>query len=64
MLQSQRNGEAAWTDLGVKTGNKFVDARPPVESGKPEVRNYRMVFIQDNEPVGQWSDVVSTTVQP
>lgn len=34
-LQSQRNGEPDWTDLGVRTGIKHVDARPPVEADKP-----------------------------
>lgn len=62
LVQSERNGES--TDLGVKTGTKFVDDRPPVEPGKPEVRTYRSLYVYNGETVGGWSDVVSVTVQP
>lgn len=64
LLQGAREGEAGWTDLGVKTGSAHVDARPPLVANKPEVRQYRMIYVKDDEPVGQWSDVVTTTVQP
>lgn len=62
LVQCERNGET--TDLGVKTGTKFVDNRAPLEAGKPEVRNYRSLYVLNGETVGQWSDVVSVTVQP
>jgi hypothetical protein len=64
LVQSQRDGENAWSDLGVRTGKAFVDERPPVEPGKPEVRHYRLIYVKDDETVGQWSDVVTATVQP
>lgn len=62
--QSQRNGGQDWDDMGPKMGSRFVDDRPPVEPGKPEVRSYRLLYLRDNAPVGQWSDVVTVTVQP
>ena len=63
-LQSQRDGDADWVSLGVKTATTVLDARPPVAAGKPEVRRYRAIYLLDDSPVGQWSDVVSVTVQP
>jgi hypothetical protein len=64
LVQSQRDGETDWTDHGVKTDNVFVDARPPAETNKPELRRYRQIYVKNDQPVGLWSDVVSVTVQP
>ncbi len=64
LVQSQRDGETAWTDHGVKTDNAFVDTRQPLEANKPELRRYRQIYVKKDEPVGLWSDVVSVTVQP
>lgn len=64
LVQSQRDGETAWTDHGVKTDNAFVDTRLPLEANKPELRRYRQIYVKKDEPVGLWSDVVSVTVQP
>lgn len=64
LLQSLRDGEDAWNDLGIKTGSKHVDDRPPLVPGKPEVRSYRTIFVRNDQPVGLWSDVVTVTVQP
>ncbi len=64
LVQSQRDGESAWTDHGVKTDNAFVDAREPVQANRPEVRRYRQIYVKNDHPVGLWSDVVSVTVQP
>jgi hypothetical protein len=64
LVQSQRASESTWSDLGVKTGKAFVDERTPLEAGKPEVRQYRLIYVKDNETVGLWSDVVTATVQP
>ena len=41
LVQSQRDGETAWTDHGVKTDNAFVDTCVPLEANKPELRCYR-----------------------
>jgi hypothetical protein len=58
------DGDNGWTSLGVKTGSVFVDDLPPTESNKPAVRQYRTIYVKNDVPVGQWSDVVSATVQP
>ena len=64
LTRSQRDGESGWTDHGIKTGNTFVDERPPAEPGKPEVRRYQQIYVRNDVPVGQWSDVVEVTLQP
>jgi hypothetical protein len=62
--RSQRDGEADWTDHGIKTGTSFVDDRPPAVPGKPELRRYQQIYVRNDVPVGQWSDVVEVTLQP
>ncbi len=64
IVQARREGEAEWTDFGVKTSAVFVDERPTVQPGKPEVVNYRAIYSRNDQPVGQWSDVVTVTKQP
>ena len=64
IVQARRDGETEWTDFGVKTSAVFVDERPTAQSGKPEVVNYRAIYSRNDQPVGQWSDVVTVTKQP
>ena len=64
LTRSQRDGEAGWTDHGIKTSNTFVDDRPLAEANKPEVRRYQQIYVRNDVPVGQWSDVVEVTLQP
>jgi hypothetical protein len=64
IVQARREGEADWTELGVKTSAVFVDERPTQQPGKPEVVNYRAIYSRNDQPVGQWSDVVTVTKQP
>jgi len=64
IVQARREGESDWTELGVKTSAVFVDERPTVQPGKPEVVNYRAIYSRNDQPVGQWSDVVAVTKQP
>jgi hypothetical protein len=60
----RRDGESEPTDLGLSVGTTFVDERPPLQPGKPEVRTYEQIYVRDNQPVGQWSDAVRVTLQP
>jgi len=60
----KRDGDAAWTDLGLSVGTTLVDQRPPSEADKPEVRTYEQIYVRNNQPVGHWSDSVRVTLQP
>jgi hypothetical protein len=48
----------------VETDNAVIDARPPLETNKPEGRRYRQVYVKHDQPVGLWSDVVNVPVRP
>ena len=64
IVQARREGEADWTDFGVKTSAVFIDERPTTQPNKPEVVSYRAIYSRNDQPVGQWSDVVTVTKQP
>lgn len=63
LVEGRRAGETAWTNLGTDNFSPFVDTRPPLEAGKPEVREYRLRYILTDEPVGEWSDIVSVVTR-
>lgn len=39
-------------------------ARPLLDPALPEVRQYRLRFWEDSQPVGEWTDIASATVSP
>jgi hypothetical protein len=45
----------------MKTRSPFVDARPPLAAGQPEMRRYRLRYVDHDEPVGDYSDVIVVT---
>jgi hypothetical protein len=63
-IEARRAGETVWTSLGTDNYSPFVDSRPPVEAGKPEVREYRLRYVVRDEAVGDWSDIISATTRP
>jgi hypothetical protein len=63
-LYSQRDNENALVFLARDTYSPYVDNRPLLSAGKPEVRQYKAVYISNDAEVGQPSDVVVVTCQP
>ena len=63
-IESRRTGETDWTGLGVDNYSPFIDTRPLLEAGKPEVREYRLRYVLRDQPVGDWSDIISATARP
>jgi hypothetical protein len=63
-IEARRKGETEWTPLGQDLFSPFIDTRPPVQSGTPEVREYRLRYLLRDEAVGQWSDIISVTTTP
>jgi hypothetical protein len=63
-IQSMRAGDADWIDLGRDNYSPYVDGRPPVTAGTSETRQYRMRYLDKDEAVGEWSDVVSAVTLP
>ena len=62
-IESRRQGEEAWADLGICVRRPFRDTRPVRVPGQAEWREYRARYW-NNEPVGDWSSVVRVTVEP
>jgi hypothetical protein len=60
-IQSQRAGETTWSSLGFDTNSPYTDGRAPLVAGAPEERRYRARFIDNDIPVGDWSDIVVVT---
>ena len=63
-IQSQRGGEADFSLLAYDTNSPYLDARPPLVAGQPEVRQYRARWRDDDQPLGDWSDIVQVTARP
>ncbi|HEX8369460.1 MAG TPA: hypothetical protein VF604_13020 [Pyrinomonadaceae bacterium] len=59
----RETGADKWTNAGEPTSSPFVDETPSPD-GKPEKRRYRAVYLAKNQPVGQYSDIVSVVTTP
>ncbi len=64
LVESQRAGETVWTLLGTDTSSPYLDSRPPLVAGQPEVRRYRLRFLLNDIPTGSYSAVASVTTMP
>jgi hypothetical protein len=63
-IESRRAGEDGWRSLGVDNYSPYIDDRPPLEAGKPEMREYRARYIMRDQATGEWSDIVTVTFVP
>lgn len=63
-LYCQRDGEPDFTFLARDTSSPYVDNRPLMNTGKPEVRRYRCRYIIDDVEIGLPSDEIVVTAQP
>ena len=64
VIEWQLDGATAWNSLGTINGSKYTHKAPLALPGKPEGRHYRLRFVLDNNPVGEWSNGLSVTVRP
>lgn len=64
LIESRRKGDGDWASLATDRFSPYVDSRPPVMPGTPEVREYRLRYLKRDEPVGEWSDIISATTAP
>ena len=49
-----KRGTGGWEFLGVQTESPFVDTRPLLVAGQPEIREYRFRFWDKGTPNGEW----------
>ena len=59
-----RRGTGAWEFLAIDTESPYIDERPLLVAGTPEVREYRMRFWDKGTPNGDRTRVVKVTVSP
>ncbi len=64
LIESQRAGETVWTLIATDLSSPYVDARAPLVAGQPEVRRYRLRYVVNDVPVGNYSAVGSVTTMP
>jgi hypothetical protein len=63
-IYGMRDGEAGFTLLASETHSPYVDNRPLLTAGKPEVRQYKAMFFLGKSEIGLASDVVPATAAP
>jgi hypothetical protein len=59
-----RRGGGAWELLGIDSESPYLDERPLLVAGQPEVREYRLRGWDAGVEVGDWTAVQSITVSP
>ena len=59
-----KRGSGGWEMLAIDLSSPYLDDRPLLVAGQPEVREYRLQFYDDSAPVGDFTDVASATVAP
>jgi hypothetical protein len=64
VIEGRRKEETQWTMLGTDNYSPYLDTRPPRIAGESEVREYRLRYLLKDEPVGDWSDIISTSTTP
>lgn len=64
LVESQRAGETTWTVLGTDSSSPYLDSRAPLVAGQPEVRRYRVQYLVNDIPVGNYSAIVTVTTVP
>ncbi len=55
-IYCQREGDVDWVLLGRATVSPYLDKRPLLTIGKPELRRYTAVYMQKDQEVGLFSD--------
>ncbi len=64
LLNSGRDGDADFKFLARDTSPTYVDNRPLLVAGKPELREYKTVFVGGDVEVSQFSDEITVNCAP
>jgi len=64
LLNSGRDGDADFIFLARDTQTPYVDNRPLAVAGKPEIREYKAVFVQSDAEIGLFSDELVVNCAP
>ena len=63
-IYSRRDGDGDFKFLARDTVPPYVDNRPLLAAGKPELREYKAVFVVADKEVSQFSDELTVNCAP
>lgn len=63
-IYAQRDNEAEFVFLARDTQTRYVDNRPLLAAGKPELRRYTVVYVVKDQEVGHFSDELVVSCAP
>lgn len=61
-VYSRRQGTVPWSFLAPGTESPYIDATPLARAGTPEIREYRIRAVIDDEKIGEYSVSKQITV--
>lgn len=63
-IESRRANETEWAMMGNYLRSPVMDTRSPVVVNQPELRSYRMRYLDGNAAIGEPSDILTVTTMP
>ncbi len=63
-IHSRRDGDTQFKFLARDKVPPYVDNRPMLVAGKPELREYKAVFVVGEQEVSQFSDEITVNCAP
>jgi len=61
---SQRGASDVFEPIGDSSQVEFEDSRPNLVAGQPETRQYKLIFLENNKPVGDYSAIETIVTKP
>ena len=63
-IYSKRDGDVDWLLLARVTISPYLDTRPLLQIGKPELRDYTAVYMLKDQEIGHYSDNLTISCAP
>src|SRR5882724_5768657 len=63
-IYAKRDGDADFVFLARDTASPYIDNRPLLAVGKPDLREYKAVYVQSDAEIGLFSDEVVVNCAP
>ncbi len=63
-IYAKRDGDADFVFLARDTASPYIDNRPLLVATKPELREYKAVYVQSDVEIGLFSDEVVVNCAP
>src|SRR5438128_5145345 len=63
-IYAKRDGDADFVFLARDTASPYIDNRPLLVATKPELREYKAVYVQSDAELGLFSDEVVVNCAP